>query len=72
MRKMAKFYLNSRKAPLPFVGLFFLVPFSSVMVLCAHSEKAVIPHVCHGHTLQLSTGLFVYYRRLVVSNSVKC
>ena len=33
-------------------AFFFLVRF-----LRAHSEQAVIAHACHGHTLQLSTGL---------------
>ena len=32
---------------------------------CTHSEQAVIAHACHGHTLQLSTGLSVLHRRLV-------
>ena len=31
------------------------------------NEQAVIAHACHGHTLQLSTGLSDYDRRLVIS-----
>ena len=30
-----------------------------------HSEQAVIAHACHGHTLQLSTGLSVHGRLIV-------
>ena len=34
--------------------------FNSIQLgLNMHSEKAVIVHACHGHTLQLSTGLSV-------------
>ena len=29
------------------------------LFVCAHSEQADIAHACHGHTLQLSTGLCV-------------
>ena len=39
------------------------------LILRAHSEQAVIAHVCHGHTLQLSAGLSVYDSMLVVSSN---
>ena len=29
------------------------------LVECVHSDQAVIAHTCHGHTVQLSTGLSV-------------
>ena len=37
--------------------------------LSAHSEQAVIAHACHGHTLQLLTGLSDWNRRLVISSN---
>ena len=36
------------------------------------SERAVIAHACHGHTLLLSAGLSVLDRMLVVTLSEVC
>ena len=38
-------------------SLMFIVMSNSSRFYRAHSEQAVIAHVCHGHTLQLSSGL---------------
>ena len=52
-----------------FRGRFML--FNSIQLVFerAHSEQAVIAHACHGHTLQLSTGLSVQDSMLVVNSN---